>query len=112
MSVAEPTDDRSARLHIDVTSTSKTNYTSGIQRVVRNISAEIISGSLLKNKIEAVLCFSDMDRNISSRAVISPNEIISIDRNRQDEVLNFPSNDLILMLDTSLVDHKVHRHIL
>lgn len=109
MAVAELKVDRTARFYIDVTSTSKTNYTSGIQRVVRKISTALTITNILADGVELVLSFSYGRKNFS-RALISIDGVISADKKPENAALKFANGDVVLMLDSSWEHYEVHIH--
>ncbi|UWU23548.1 glycosyltransferase family 4 protein (plasmid) [Rhizobium sp. CB3060] len=97
-----------ARLIVDATATYRVDHKTGIQRVVKNICANLGTDDKSKSGgIEKIIAYSDSSDgwfSIPSTLEKSANPLAFTEDNR----LDFSSDDLILMLDSSWEFYRHH----
>jgi glycosyltransferase involved in cell wall biosynthesis len=110
MAAAEPKEQSAAKIYIDVTSTSKMKYTSGIQRVVRKIAAECVSHNATDDNVDYILWTSEKKGEIT-KANISEKELLFSSVKGGSFTFSFSNKDVLLMLDSSWTYISVHQSI-
>jgi glycosyltransferase involved in cell wall biosynthesis len=103
--------DGKSKLYVDVTCTIKTEWHTGIQRVVRNISSEFTATNFPTQKIQPILCFSDRQKYFI-QATISSDKTISVNKWLGERIRDFSAADRIFMLDSSWEFYKNQHKIL
>lgn len=106
LAIATPLRVNSSRLLIEVTSTTRTDHGSGIQRVVKSIADEITKMKSSKD-----------DTNLIYLDSLAPPRVVNIDKKqrlqlkngRRSRELNLSTGDTVLMLDSSWEFHKAHQ---
>ena len=109
LSLATPIVQQAGRMFLDATSTTICDHGTGIQRVVKSIAKNILEDENYKSKTQLIFCDN---KGPFSPLKMHPNGQFETEKGENEDIIQFQSNDIILMLDSSWEFHSFHKKYL